>query len=88
MVRDAEDVAAALHRHNPAARRRIGEAFRARALRDHTYALRAAQADFAFRECLARRRGEVGPQTYSAATMEDWKSVPGFTTRTAKEVFA
>ncbi len=85
VVRNAEDVAAALHRHDHAARRRIGEAFRGRALRDHTYALRAAQADFAFRECRARRRGEVGPQTYSAATMEDWKSVPGFVTQ---EVFA
>ncbi len=88
VVRNAEDVAAALHRHDDAARRRIGEAFRARALRDHTYALRAAQADFAFRECLARRRGEAGPQAYSAATMEDWKSVPGFATLSAEEVFA
>jgi spore maturation protein CgeB len=80
VVRNAEDVASALHRHDKAARRRIGQAFRERALRDHTYALRAAQADFAFRECLARRRGEVGPQTYSAATMTDWKTVPGFAT--------
>ena len=87
VIRTAEDVAAALHRHDGSARRRIGEAFRARALRDHTYALRAAQADFAFRECFARRRGDVGPQSYSAATMEDWKSVPGFATA-AEEAFA
>ena len=88
VVRGAEDVAAALHQHDHAARRRIGDAFRERALRDHTYALRAAQADFAFRECLSRRRGDVGQQTYSAATMEDWKSVPGFTALAPGEVFA
>jgi spore maturation protein CgeB len=88
VVRNAEDVAAALHLHDDAARHRIGQAFRARALRDHTYALRAAQADFAFRECLARRRGMTGPQTCSAATMEDWKSVPGFATLAAEEAFA
>ena len=72
VVRTAEDVAAALHTHDATARRRIGAAFHARALRDHTYAQRAAQADFAFRECLARRRGEVGPQQNAAATMADW----------------
>jgi spore maturation protein CgeB len=78
VVKTAEDVAEALHAHDVVARRRVGEAFRARALRDHTYAFRAAQADFAIRECLARRRGEAGPQTYAAATMKDWKHVPGF----------
>ncbi len=88
VVRDAEDVAKALQLHSPAARKRIGQAFRARALQDHTYARRAEQADFAFRECRARRRGEVGPQTYSAATMQDWKRVPGFQVGTAEETFA
>jgi spore maturation protein CgeB len=78
VVRSAEDVAGALHTHNAEARRRIGDAFHARALRDHTYAQRAVQADFAFKECLARRRGEVGPQENSAATMEDWATMPGF----------
>ncbi len=78
VVRQAEDVVAALHRHDPAARRRIGAAFHARALRDHTYAQRAAQADFAFRDCLARRRGLVPAQQRAAATMADWKHVPGF----------
>ena len=47
VVRRAEDVLAALKEHDEAARKRIGEAFHARGLRDHTYAQRAAQADAA-----------------------------------------
>ena len=78
VVRSAEDVASALHTHDAAERRRIGDAFHARALRDHTYAQRALQVDFAFKDCLARRRGEIGPQETSAATMEDWAAMPGF----------
>ncbi|GAC1659955.1 MAG: glycosyltransferase [Acidobacteriaceae bacterium] len=72
VVTSAEDVVAALREHDHAARRRIGDAFHARALRDHTYAKRAAQADFAFRECLARRRGEETAQSVALATMSDW----------------
>jgi len=87
VVRSAEDVASALHTHDAASRRRIGNAFHARALAEHTYAMRAAQADFAFRECLARRRDEVGPQTYSAATAGDWQAIPGFS-RNALEAAA
>ena len=77
VVRNAEDVASALHRYNGPARRTIGAAFHARALADHTYAQRAAQADFAFRECLARRRGGGSRQTESLATLADWKAGPG-----------
>jgi len=55
VVRTARDVVDALVTYDTAARRRIGEAFHARALRDHTYAQRAAQADQAFRECIAAR---------------------------------
>ena len=89
VVRHAEDVAAALHAHDTAARKRIGDAFRERALRDHTYAFRASQADFAFRECTARRRGVVGPQTESLATMADWKANATFSARTPlEEAFA
>lgn len=88
VVRTAEDVAAALHQHDAQSRRAIGERFRLRGLRDHSYAFRAAQADFAFRECLARRRGEIGPQTYSAATMSDWKHVPGFASGAFEEALA
>lgn len=88
VVRNAEDVASALHRNDAAARRRIGDAFHARALRDHTYAFRASQADFAFRDCLARREGKVGPQTYSAAIMADWAHVPGFAGSLVEEALA
>lgn len=61
VVKNAEDVVASLARYDDAARRRIGTAFRARALRDHTYAQRATQADAAFRHCLAfRAEAQVG----------------------------
>ena len=55
VVRTAEDVVAALQSHDLAARRAMGSALRARALRDHTYAQRAAAADAAIRSCLAAR---------------------------------
>ena len=38
----------ALRCYDDEARKRIGSAFHARALRDHTYAQRAAQAEVAF----------------------------------------
>ncbi len=56
VVKKAEDVVAALAQYDPAARRRIGEAFHTRALRDHTYAQRARQAEEAFHHCLEARR--------------------------------
>lgn len=87
VVRTAEDVARALETHDPAARRRIGDAFHRRGLRDHTYALRAAQADFAFRECLARRRGMTGKQQCSLATMAEWKQAPGFAAAPVEEAY-
>jgi spore maturation protein CgeB len=58
VVRNAQDVVDALSRYDDAARRRIGRAFHERALRDHTYAQRAVQADHAFRQCLAARAAE------------------------------
>ena len=60
VVRSSEDVVDALRNYNRAARARIGEAFHARALSDHTYAQRAAQAESAFIECLNRRRDTAG----------------------------
>ncbi len=78
VVRSAEDVVAALTRYDSAARQRIGKAFHARGLADHTYAQRAAQADYAFRECLARRNGIVPAQTHAPATMADWGHVTGW----------
>ena len=56
VVRNAEDVVRQLRTHDAAATRAIGEAFHQRALRDHTYAQRAAQADAALRELAARSR--------------------------------
>ena len=60
VVRNAEDVVAALKQYDDAARRQIGAAFHARGLRDHTYAQRAAQAHAAFNECLARNQVPAG----------------------------
>ena len=62
VIRSAEDVVDALRRYDNAARRRIGEAFRERGLRDHTYAQRALQAEQAIIECMDRR-----PHTLSVA---------------------
>ena len=76
VARTAEDVAAALATHDATARKRIGRSFHARALRDHTYAQRAAQADYAFRQCAARRQGRLPAQQQSLATMADWNLVP------------
>ena len=56
IVRDAEDVVHALRTHDLGQRENIGRAFRARALRDHTYAQRAVQAERAFEECLISRQ--------------------------------
>ena len=60
VVRNAEDVVAALQQYDDAARRQIGAAFHARGLRDHTYAQRAAQAHAAFTECIARKQVPAG----------------------------
>jgi len=65
VVSSAEDVAGALDRYDDEARRRMGAAFRRRALRDHTYAQRALQAERASAECLEQRKrtGELQPET-------------------------
>ncbi len=49
VVRSAQEVADALNRLDRAAAKKIGEAFRARALRDHTYTQRALLVDAALR---------------------------------------
>jgi spore maturation protein CgeB len=66
VVRTAEDVAKALKQHDPDSRRRIGDAFHARALRDHTYELRALRAENAFLDCLTGRRFAVQPKSSEA----------------------
>jgi spore maturation protein CgeB len=60
VVRDAEGVMDALQRYDDLARKRIGSAFHARALRDHTYAQRAAQAEAAFVQSTAKREVLAG----------------------------
>lgn len=52
VIRSAQDVIGALTAYDDAARRQIGRAFHNRALRDHTYAQRALQAEQAFRHCM------------------------------------
>jgi spore maturation protein CgeB len=59
VARSAEDAVEALRRYDLDARRRIGNAFHARGLRDHTYEQRALQAEAAFLECMAHRRAGV-----------------------------
>jgi spore maturation protein CgeB len=61
VVRSAEDVVRALTTYNGQERKRIGDNFLARALRDHTYAQRAAQADAAFVELRANRLKALMP---------------------------
>lgn len=56
VIRTAQDVVNAVKRYDTRERRRIGNAFRARALRDHTYAARAQQANCVFLECLDSRQ--------------------------------
>ena len=60
VVKNGQDVVDALGRYDDAARRRIGAAFHKRALRDHTYAQRALQAQAAFTHCLAARAKAAG----------------------------
>ncbi len=55
VVRHAEEVLDAIRTHTTEQRQRIGKAFRARALKDHTYAQRALQAEHAFQYCLNLR---------------------------------
>jgi len=55
VVQTAEDIVNALHRHDEESRRQVGEAFRARALRDHTYARRAEQAEQAILQICERK---------------------------------
>ena len=55
VIRSAEDVVDALRRYDKTDCEKIGKAFQERALRDHTYASRAALAEQAFVSCLQRR---------------------------------
>ena len=52
VIRTASDVVDALHKYGEKERAEIGHRFRERALRDHTYAQRAAQAEAAFLDAM------------------------------------
>ena len=56
VIDSPEKVVAAISLHDETARKQIGEAFHRRALRDHTYAQRAKDAEQAFRECLQLKK--------------------------------
>lgn len=72
LVRHASDVAKALQQHDDSERRRIGEASRARAIRDHTYEQRAIAAERAFMECVeARHRASPSGQALQNSMVED-----------------
>ena len=66
VVSSAEDIVAALARHDAAARLAIGSAFRTRALRDHSYKQRALQAQSAFIDCMQRKDQQVSNTTPAA----------------------
>jgi spore maturation protein CgeB len=66
VIRTAEDVVKAIKQHDLEARRRIGNAFHARALRDHTYEQRALQAEHAFLNCMGVKGFTVGSKSSEA----------------------
>jgi spore maturation protein CgeB len=64
VIGSAEDVVGALDRDHAARRRRIGEAFHRRALRDHAYARCATQPEQPFAECREWRNPAARRQDY------------------------
>jgi spore maturation protein CgeB len=69
VIRTAQDVVDALSQCDGEARRHIGEACLARALRNHTYAQRAEQAQAAFIECRQRRNLSAPPPLPTVSAM-------------------
>jgi len=69
VIGSAEEVVAEFALHSEESRRKIGRAFHARALRDHTYAQRAKEAEAAFRECLERRAKANGQRVAGTAAL-------------------
>jgi spore maturation protein CgeB len=66
VAQNAQDVVEALAMYDEAERKQIGEAFRARALRDHTYEKRAAQVEAAFLELISRRKDALSENAVRA----------------------
>lgn len=71
VIRSAEDVVRALREHDQPARVKIGQAFHARALRDHTYEQRAKKAERAFTELLEIKRGRSVADAQDAGVMQE-----------------
>jgi len=69
VIDSPEEVVAAISLHDEAARKHIGQAFHARALRDHTYAQRAKDAERAFRECVQRKNRSLAQSEHTATAM-------------------
>jgi spore maturation protein CgeB len=69
VIDSPEEVVAALASHNEGSRQRIGKVFHERALRDHTYAIRARHAEEAFRECLRRRKRSAAESAADVSAM-------------------
>lgn len=55
VVRNADEIVAALRTHSAASAKKIGEGLRSRALAEHTYAQRAAKADMVLRQLWAAK---------------------------------
>jgi spore maturation protein CgeB len=69
VIRTAEDVVKALQQHDAQARRRVGDAFHARALCDHTYQQRDLQAENAFLDCVRGKGSTVDSE--SSETLQE-----------------
>ncbi|HEV2325978.1 MAG TPA: glycosyltransferase [Terracidiphilus sp.] len=69
VIRTAEDVAGAQNEYAGEKCRRIGNAFRDRALRDHTYARRAGEIQSALLECLRKKQAQPAIVSANATAM-------------------
>ena len=87
VVRSAQDIADAITTCDEDARRRIGENFHNRALRDHSYAQRAMQADAGFRHCLGLR-AETVASVYSSHSCQTTLPLTGAQSVASGEIFA
>lgn len=78
VVCSAEDVVAALRRHDAASARAMGQRLLARALRDHTYAERAMRIDRAMRHGFSDRAADAADDVRSSAVISGLQPRPAF----------
>ena len=71
VIRDAQDVVDAVSSLDGVARRKIGDAFLRRALRDHTYASRAREIEGALVDCIERKATSAVPTTLRPKMAEE-----------------